>query len=400
VILSAARELPALVVVHTKELLKQTHASLEAYLQYPVGMLGAGYRSIQPVTVATAQTLATSLSRVRQKRKAEAEAAQQQARPVYQFYDDDIPITDEMLDATFAVSADDSGDWLDGIIEDYLASVRALIIDETHHARANTIQDISRSCVRAVIKVGVSGTPFRDKGRGDDMEVQAYLGPLVYRKSLTEMVNEGYLVQPVVNIFEVEPDRFYGNYRYTVDQQFREIRKHDYNTVIQNYICNNPYRDNVVCKLTRLLQNKYGMQGIVLVGQKDHGRRLASMIEGAEFICGDDVDSERQRVINAMLKRHVNIVVATTILQEGVDIPPAQFLVHAHPRKSFVAYWQANGRVLRPYPNKDNNQKKQAVIVDLHDQVEFLKAHGDVRADYLNQEPGIQVKRTVIAWDK
>lgn len=309
-------------VYHSKELLTQTIRNFNQQLGCSIGKIGNGAFELDDITVAITDSLATAIKKR------------------------DIKTLD------------------------YLKSVKCIIFDEVHHARAETVQAIAKACPNAEYRIGLSGTPARDSG--DDLEIVAYIGPIAYEKSITWMVEHGYLVRPVI---------------YYVKLRGNSSRFDNYRDLMSTYICDNPERDKFIAFLAKQLESK-GHRGLVLAEQVNHGEALSKLIPGADFIHGGDSASYRQAVIDDLTNNQTNTVVATSIIREGVDIPPASYLIHAHPFKSFVVTWQRNGRVLRPFPGKE-----KAVIVDIVDTGnKWLPAHGARRLKYYRQEPCFDIK--------
>lgn len=305
-------------VYHSKELLYQTAERFEHQLQQDIGKIGDSSYELQPITVGITDSIAQSIKNNNKE------------------------------------------------ILDYLKSVKCVIFDEVHHARAETVQAISKACVNAEYRVGLSATPVRDAG--DDLEIYAYIGPILYKKTITQMVDAGYLVQPTIYFIELSGAS--------------KIAYRNYRDLISEYICDNPKRDGFIADMAVQLE-ELGHRGVVLVEQVSHGEALTKLIPNSDYIHGGDSTTFRKNVIADLTTGEIKTVVATSILREGVDIPPASYLIHAHPFKSFVVTWQRNGRVLRPSPGK-----KKAIIVDISDMGnKWLPAQARRRLKYYNQEP-------------
>lgn len=74
--------------------------------------------------------------------------------------------------------------------EDYFAEFDAVIVDETHHAKANSIKTILVKCHNAKYKVGITGSLPKEGGL-DSFTIQAYLGPMVYQLDSHQLIDEG-----------------------------------------------------------------------------------------------------------------------------------------------------------------------------------------------------------------
>lgn len=73
---------------------------------------------------------------------------------------------------------------------DYFKSFDAVIVDETHHAKANSIKNILVKCYNAKWKIGLTGS-LPKEGSCDSFTIQAYLGPCVYTLHSNQLIEEG-----------------------------------------------------------------------------------------------------------------------------------------------------------------------------------------------------------------
>lgn len=74
--------------------------------------------------------------------------------------------------------------------EKYFAEFDAVIVDETHHAKANSIKTILIKCQNAKYKCGLTGS-LPKEGTCDSFTIQAYLGPMVYQLHSHQLIEEG-----------------------------------------------------------------------------------------------------------------------------------------------------------------------------------------------------------------
>ena len=74
--------------------------------------------------------------------------------------------------------------------EEYFMEFDAVIVDETHHAKANSIKTILAKCYNAKWKIGLTGS-LPKEGSCDSFTIQAYLGPCVYQLASHQLIEEG-----------------------------------------------------------------------------------------------------------------------------------------------------------------------------------------------------------------
>ena len=119
-----------------------------------------------------------------------------------------------------------------------------------------------------------------------------------------------------------------------------------------------------------------GRRVLILVGTKSQGRALQGALrqclplpppgaeyESVEFLSTDRKRGVQQGVIDSFLAgQEVKILIGTTILSEGVDLPGADALVYARGEKAEVSLTQAVYRV-----GTADGQKRSAIVVDFAD---------------------------------
>lgn len=151
----AQRGVTTLFIIHTRELLKQTHSMFSELLGIPVGILGNSERDIQPVTVSTVQTLYNLIKS----------------------NEFDIPFD-------------------------------MLIQDEVHHVPANTFYTVT-GAMRNCYVYGLSATPYRLDGA--DLMIEAACGPIVTQITPTELIEKQVLSVPDCRFISVPGETSYSH---------------------------------------------------------------------------------------------------------------------------------------------------------------------------------------------
>jgi superfamily II DNA or RNA helicase len=121
---------------------------------------------------------------------------------------------------------------------------------------------------------------------------------------------------------------------------------------------------------------------LILVTRIDHGLELQKMIEGSVFISGSDTTEFRQETIQKMRESKFGVYIATTIFDEGVDIPSVDTVILAAGGKSHVRLLQRIGRGMR---HKEG--LNQLIIHDFLDDTNmYLLSHSEERIDTYAKE--------------
>ena len=291
--ITAALGLNTIFYTYSTDLLEQTAQVFEEVFQQGIGRIGGKYFDIQPITIATVQT-------------------------VYSCFE----LKDERWD----------------ILSGYLNDVNLMFVDEGHMLGAETLFKVSQ-ITDAYYSYALTATPEREDGK--ELLIEAGTGPVINIISEEELVKQGYILPVEVELIKVEHAKYIGR---------------TYNAKYKRAIVNNEYRNDLICDA---LKRHQGKQIIVLVKEIKHGEKLAQQLN-APFIHGSSKD--RTAVLDAFKNRHIDIIIASSILKQGVDIPEAEVLVLAHGGSSSVELIQKIGRVRRPAPNKN-----KGIVIDFFD---------------------------------
>ncbi|MCE5231083.1 DEAD/DEAH box helicase [bacterium] len=338
---------PAIFFVHTLDLLYQAARVFERELGREIGILGDGQATLRPVTVATIQTVANACSGTRPaRRKPDDDEEEREERPVHF----DEATRREVID--------------------FLESVPVVIFDECHHVPADTFYKIAMRTVGATHRYGLSATPWRDDGA--DLMLEAALGPCIHQTRASDLIDAGYLVRPLI---QMQPAPIIAL-----------RRKIDYHDCYGQAIVENRERNRVIAARARQWAAE-GCSVLILVAHVAHGLQLSNLLPEARFAHGG-LDSELRRQYLAELEQKLHpIMIATTLADEGLDVPTLGGLILAGGGKSQTRAFQRIGRVLRPAGGKT-----QARVLDFLDDAPWLRNHSQARLALYRQEPRFQIQ--------
>jgi superfamily II DNA or RNA helicase len=178
--------------------------------------------------------------------------------------------------------------------------------------------------------------------------------------------------------------------------RYKYVQK-SFRNIYEDYIVNNKLRNEmIVDSCLRLLE--LGKSVLITVTRLPHGDVLCEMLDKAgvssvAFIQGE-VDGEmRKDLLNKVRKKQLQVLVGSSVADEGVDIPALGSAIMAGGGKSLIKSLQRVGRTLRPYPSAENNEKKEAIIVDFYDRIRYLTGHSKKRMKIYESEPLFKVKK-------
>ncbi|MCA9412817.1 MAG: DEAD/DEAH box helicase [Candidatus Omnitrophica bacterium] len=342
----AQRGLKSLFFVHTKDLLYQAMGVLEEVLNQPIGQIGDGKVEIQDITVATIQTTARALHLKLSKEKS-----------------DEVPLWGDEAGESLTVSDEEA-------IREALKDAQMVLFDECHHLPADTFYDIAMKIPNAYYRYGLSATPWRSDH--SDLMIEAALGKKLCAVTSTDLIERGYLVKPKITMFEILPTG-------------RRLRRH-FATVYKSEVVENETRNQIIAEVARHSSQR-GRSVLILVNQIRHGEILEEMIPESTFISGNDSSEVRHIALQRLRSKADQVLIATTLADEGLDLPSLDVLILAGAGRSETRALQRVGRVLRPHPDKTT-----ATIVDFWDQTLYLQEHSKARHEIYSTEPGFDVE--------
>ena len=231
------------------------------------------------------------------------------------------------------------------------------IVDEAHHVPAHTFCSVM-FCMPARRRLGLTATPERPDGLTSIL--WWHFGPPVYEITNEQLTVSGHVVAPDIEWFFTD---YTGPSRHV-----------DWSKLITHMTRDHQRNQKI---LDRILQACYdGRQILVLSDRVDHCIWLADSLRShtivAEPLVGKMTKKQRTDVLQRANDRQIQVVCATTVADEGLDLPSLDTVVLTTPTKALGRIQQRIGRVMRPHP-----QKKDPIVIDCVDDMGAM--HGLAR---------------------
>jgi len=291
---------PTLFLVTSKMLMHQAANFFESVFRVSVGRVGDGHFDLQPITVATVQSLMARLKQAK--------------------------------------------------VREYLDSVDAAFFDEVHHVQGAKFRKVLEMC-NAYYKVGLSATIFLSrKGENETGTIwlKASTGRILYSIKPSELIEMGYLVQPIIELHKVhEPDLAGEAWSESLYAAAITDCKSFNSRVVRlakDVIQERGYR-NVLIPCKRIEHANYLYELC-----RRHGLRAAVLI-------GPTPTDARDRAVKQFKDGDLDVLIGT-IFGEGIDIPEVECVINAEGLKSRIAALQRL-RNLTPSEGKDG-----ALVID------------------------------------
>jgi len=261
-----------------------------------------------------------------------------------------------------------------------LERFKMLYIDEFHHSASSSYLKLSWMTAMAYYRYGLTGTFVRPDG--NDMIMWGVLDKVTYKKTASELIKDGWLVQPHITI-----------YRYQVKGWSRLNYRDAYDRMTND----RGFNDLIATIANRKIDEK--KQTIILVRRKEHGALLASMIPRAVYISGSDKVTYRDQVKSDFNNRIIPCIIATSVMGEGQDIPNIDVLINARLEESEIQTKQGIGRALRLADGAKDFEHSKILGKELCEVYDFLiigqkhlKSHSVSRMKNYRSEPGFRMK--------
>lgn len=248
-----------------------------------------------------------------------------------------------------------------------LSRFEFVILEEAHEASGNSYYEIMRHCKNAHYRLALTATPFMKDSEESNMRLMAVSGPVAIKVTEEMLIERGILARPFFKFIDMleRPEDLH--------------RSTPWQRAYKNGIVNNDFRNKLIVRET-LRAVGYGLPAMLLVQHKEHGQKLQEMLTAAglkaNFIFGEHEQTERKAMLQALGKGTIDVLIGSTILDVGVDVPAVGFVGLCGGGKAEVALRQRIGRGLRAKKSGPN----VAFIIDFSDDYNsHLKAHAKQR---------------------
>lgn len=264
--------------------------------------------------------------------------------------------------------------------EEFYATRNCVIVDEFHRAAASMYHKVFKHCDHIYYRFGMTGTFFRS-GQ-DAMAMHALLSNTLYKVSSKYLIERGFLVPTNVVYLPIEGNLIVKQGAYNVAHGKHGISEHN-------------YRNQLVAQSAVML-HRTGRSVLILVNTKKQGRMIKEILSGffdkydpVKFVHSGTPEKELKRVLPSFIKKEeVEILIGTSVLGEGVDLPTADSLVYAYGQKAEVSLIQNAYRV-----GTFVEGKTHAIMVDFADRHhKKLMKHSLLRLETFYKEPTFNVE--------
>ncbi len=263
----------------------------------------------------------------------------------------------------------------------------AIIMDEAHHVPARTVKEVMSAAGGGwALRVGLTATPWRNDNR--DLEIYAYAGAVVEpRITSSFLIERGFAVP--VEIRVVKAPRCLAERENGAEGWAKELKA----------LVECEARNKLIVDLALGAEKP----ALVVTNRVKHAELLGKMLREAGLrvaVATGAVKGEvRKKIYDDLRAGCIEVLTATALADEGLDLPPLKTLIIAVGGRSKTRTLQRIGRLVRPYPGKTTTLqrigrlvrpypgKTTAVAYELEDAAGFARAHLQERLKLYKTEP-------------
>ena len=253
---------------------------------------------------------------------------------------------------------------------DLLERARCFIADEAHHSSSRTWYDTFMLMENAEFRIGLTGTVDED---ADPVDHARFIGATAGKIAVISndfLIEQGYSARPVIH-FETIREPVLDDFDYQTAYDLG---------IVQNTLRNEIIADQVAGRTGE------GRTCLIIVSKIAHGEALEALLHrrgvNSAFIHGTRTTEDRQEALDQLADGKLEALIATTILDEGVDVSGIHCIFMGAGGKSFKKTLQRVGRGLR--------KKKDGSGLEVYDYMDrtngYLEKHSDARYSYYANE--------------
>jgi len=256
-----------------------------------------------------------------------------------------------------------------------LDMIEVVIGEEAHEAGGESYYKILQHCKNATIRVALTATPFMRDSAEDNMRLMAAFGPKLIIITEKMLIERGILAKPYFKFVDCRP---HPKLRRTSPWE----RAYKLGYIDNDFMLQEALRDALNAK-------RVGLPVMALCVRKEHGQKIEAFYTAnglkAKFIYGESKMEIRRRFIEMLATGDIDVLIGTTILDVGVDVPAVGLVQRLGGYKAEIQLRQQIGRGLRAKKNIPN----YAFIADYSCNINTtLNEHARQRRAIVESTPG------------
>lgn len=252
-----------------------------------------------------------------------------------------------------------------------------------HHTKSDSFYYTFLKANNAMYRLGLTGSIDKEDGFLVQ-RLQGIFGDVISRVTNEEMIGYGISATPTIFFSPVNQVVIEG-------EQVNIAHERNYMQAYDKAIVKNEYRNLIIAKITEMSYNK-GRGTLIILNRIEHGDNISRLLDELkvpyEFVQGEVEIEQREKHFENMRNGQLKVLIATSIMDEGVDISGIDSLIMGAGGKSLRQVLQRVGRGLR---HKDYGGNK-LYVYDFTDQTnKYVAGHYEKRKE-IYQSEGFEIK--------
>jgi superfamily II DNA or RNA helicase len=257
-------------------------------------------------------------------------------------------------------------------IKKLIENAAGIYSDEVHHFSAKSCEKIISRSKKSYYKFGGTATAIR--ADNSYLVIEGLFGRKTAQITASDLIKLGYLLRPEITFVQMDTQKqIVTNYHQDYDK----------------HIMNNEERNNCVVEIAKKAYQKE-LTTMILIKNIKHGKELKKLIDyelgiDVPFVHGSTKKDIRSKMLEDLRNGQIKMMIASTICDEGLDVPSLSCLIMASGGKSPTKAKQRIGRVIRlgsPF----------AFVYDFVDVGRWTKKHSRDRMKILKEESEFDIK--------
>jgi superfamily II DNA or RNA helicase len=236
--------------------------------------------------------------------------------------------------------------------KEYFEGFDAVIVDETHKVKAQSIKQILEKCTNSVYRFGLSGTIPKPETL-DRLTLMSYTGPLITEVSANYLASEGFVTKCRVQVIEM--DYASEEVKMAFSSLSRTPNRKELYQMEQDFIVKNDERLNFIANII----GRSTKSSLVLFHRIEHGQKLYKLLREKFarpiYYVDGGTDAEIRDVYKDKMEKGENVILIASFgtFSTGISIKNIHNIFFTESFKSEVIVRQSIGRGLRLHKDKD-----------------------------------------------
>lgn len=265
------------------------------------------------------------------------------------------------------------------------------VVHNCHHTSAKSFIDVADMCINASVRVGLSGTPFKDNNPLHIQQLRSVLGDPLIVVSSSRLIQDGIVAPVTVLYVPIDKPKTITRVVNSTKEKYK-VSTLPYREVnfegnlecpgaYEELIVRNEYRNSLFCSWVQSRDKPT----LVIVDRIEHGEIIQSIL-GCPFLRGSESPEARKQALEDVRTGKLKTLIATPIFDEGVNAPAIKYL-------ALLSGGKAPGRLKQRIGRGMRKTGEELVVLDSLDLTHSILAKHSKERIKTCVKAGFKIKR-------